>query len=263
MEVSYYPYYDIRDFGIKYADLNELMEQDGNFFKEDYFINILDALYEDGKLYYMPLNAEPLYYSIKHQFKDAADLSFGVRDTMNLRQMLDIYARIPSNEVLYLVDNPNIQPNYVTLAYDLLTLKPEERTMFDITPQNEGILRHLFKIPIMDNMTINKLKYGEINGLVNSVFSRYIGTLINSERGRFFDYPGSVYTSQIGVAAEDGKGYFTIYDRLIINEACENKALAWEFAKFCASNPPITPTYTEQSYRSYSYSINRKGFATD
>lgn len=87
-----FPFYDINDFRIEYADLNELMAQDINFDIDDYFGNILDALYEDDKLSYIPLTLDPFNISLYRKYLAIPNLPFDDDAvTIILSKILDVY----------------------------------------------------------------------------------------------------------------------------------------------------------------------------
>lgn len=247
---------------IGFVDLNKLMDSDPNFSRQDYFEGILNAMSTDGKIYIAPLSFGFTYLSLNRQFERLLDERFERYQTVDFKQMLDIYDTASGDyrgdATLYLVNYP-MDNTSAHWAYDINDM--ESADTFTSPPESVKLLNRWTSVPRLSNNTFTALVTGgKPREEAEWVFegNSYLGSNLGC---KLFDYPQTEYTKPVLRANLNGDVEFAYNQSLTINEKCPNQALAWDFVKFCMENKPVTNENGDPIF-AFDYSINKESFRT-
>lgn len=235
-------------------DLDEMMSQDENFAREDYFENILDAMRaDDGKLYSMPVELSPFFFAINKKFDGLLNTPFENYGTVTFRQMLDIYDQMAGErgrEGLYFLDLEVGADAAVFWTYNINGIKNDEYKSFKSSYENEELLRRWLATPYLTGSVPDEPDNEIVFSLNAGLYNYDITTC-------FFDYRENNFTSPTAFASPENRVLFSSASSLMINEKCKDKELAWDFIKFCQNNEPLLPDDTGQQQFMF-YSVARR-----
>ena len=181
-----------------FEDLNQYIDADPNFNRDDYYDNILRAAEVDGKLYQIP---EGFYYVMLR-------LNRNITDELNY----DIYVFLPMTEDRAYLKKEEVNfdsENYV----DFL------RKMQELYQYQSSYATHAF--------TDIKSFSGK-----SVLLNTFTNLLEGSPSGMFEETDTA--TKPILLKSTDGKiPFWRIGEDFSMSSGCKDKALAWEFIKFC------------------------------
>jgi multiple sugar transport system substrate-binding protein len=248
------------------ADLSELIENDSEFKKDEYYSKILDSLKVNSKLYMMPIDYMAYIGGVNKNF--SSDIN-----NYKVSNFLDLgYKNLKDKDEkgVYVYDDP----------YDLFNILYEENytKLVDLDAKKSNFNSNEFK-NILDN--INMLK--KENLLIDS------NDIGEENYLKYFKYDSiwtqDLLTPHFGFNDDfvdmnlikdcDDKVYFDVIHSYAINENSNNKELAWDFIKFMIneesqSSPGIFPINKKALNNSYKEQIrqmlndaNENGMALD
>lgn len=213
-----------------FENLNQYIDADPNFDRDDYYDNILRAAEVDGKLYQIP---EGFYYVMFRLNKNITDeLNYEVPDEMDINDLYALYQQAkPIADDNFTIDEQNNIYMFLQMAEDGTYLK-NEKVNFD----SENYVDFLRKLQELYQYQPAYATHGftDIRNFSgkNVLLNTFTNLLENSPNGMFEET--TTATKPILLKSTDGKiPFWRIGEDFSMSSGCKDKALAWEFIKFC------------------------------
>ena len=213
-----------------FEDLNQYIDADPNFNRDDYYDNILRAAEVDGKLYQIP---EGFYYVMLRLNRNITDeLNYEVPDEMDINDLYELYQQAkPIADDDFTIDVQNNIYVFLPMTEDRAYLKKEE-VNFD-SENYVDFLRKMQELyqyqPSYATHAFTDIKSFSGKSVLLNTFTNL---LEGSPSGMFEETDTA--TKPILLKSTDGKIPFCrIGEDFSMSSGCKDKALAWEFIKFC------------------------------
>ena len=231
------------------ADIYELMNNDPDFKKEEYYIGLFEALEYKNKLYFFPTSFEYEFIVFNKTLSEQALESFTALDRIGYPEMLDFYNSYGSNQDLYI--DTSYEPSVQMVQNEIAKfVNYEDKTCNFKSEEFINILK-LYK-------TIDSLKSSpEIAKRSNNNYfnpdlglsKEYVFKRISYFGGQYLlPYKSNNFTHPIPLTNSDGEVMVTA-ENYSIYAGSKNKDLAWRFLKFA--------TAKERSHFGYYVSPNK------
>ena len=229
-----------------FVDLYELMEEDGNFSREDYFSCIFEVAEVDGKLPAFVYDVKPAYIHLNKKLLEGAGLEY-TKDTISFTELYELYEKVRENagERILLTD----------LGYGYEGMSDYENGYFirnnlmDSEEYEEYLkMRHeLYYLPEKrPDWHDGTMKIGDDVLCCLSDLR-----LPGDHAGEMFEGTEDM-TGVILYESMHGEHYPMAAATLSISSFSENKELAWEFIKYAFSDKETSLNHTSL------FSPNRK-----
>lgn len=213
-----------------FEDLNQYIDADPNFNRDDYYDNILRAAEVDGKLYQIP---EGFYYVMLRSNRNITDeLNYEVPDEMDINDLYELYQQAkPIADDDFTIDVQNNIYVFLPMTEDRAYLKKEE-VNFD-SENYVDFLRKMQELyqyqPSYATHAFTDIKSFSGKSVLLNTFTNL---LEGSPSGMFEETDTA--TKPILLKSTDGKiPFLRIGEDFSMSSGCKDKALAWEFIKFC------------------------------
>ena len=213
-----------------FEDLNQYIDADPNFNRDDYYDNILRAAEVDGKLYQIP---EGFYYVMLRLNRNITDeLNYEVPDEMDINDLYELYQQAkPIADDDFTIDVQNNIYVFLPMTEDRAYLKKEE-VNFD----SENYVDFLRKMQELYQYQPSYVTYAftDIKSFSGkSVLLNTFTNLLEGSPSGMFEETDTA-TKPILLKSTDGKiPFWRIGEDFSMSSGCKDKALAWEFIKFC------------------------------
>ncbi len=243
------------------VDFNEYIKADPAFAKEEYFENILKASEINGKLTYFPVG-----YSFKMMTLNSAVTSrldsFIDKDEYSYAELMDYYDEAVAQGIISPEDADLIygdkgkarffdieEPDYINFEAQNANFKSQE--FIDFLEKTDEIPTARKDIGEGSPMAEGRrfydavIDYQMFGGSAEFVEFNQIEDMRNAFLSLTESYPGLAYedlvmefpnvSPQKFLVSSMGKRQMEVWDNLVIPQTAQNKALAWEFVKFCVA----------------------------
>ncbi len=221
-------------------DLNAFMQNDPNFNKDDYYMNVFEAFEVTGKLYNMPNTFSFDFLRMREDVIRAAGIDPSTVETVDYKFLLDVQSKAMASgkipDLKYIA-----QHDYTGNA---LLYKQEISTNFnsDTMTANFDSPEFIEYLNFTKEHAVSQYTYGYFPGPIydrndsfvdDSYFVQEIGMLVGYETGKFktAELPG--ITDPIPVVTSNGEVLVYPGFTMSIPTNAKNPALAWEFIKYC------------------------------
>ena len=268
------------------TDFNPLMQNDPNFNEEDYYMNVIDAMAYQGKLTTFPIAFAYSVVGVNNLFSGRLAEQFNSHETVGWRKMLDLYNNLEDKDERYLCCAADSLQIFYTGVCSFIDF--ENKTCYFNSPEFIQFLTDL------KNSTSSKMsatyKFESLDyrpgldnpGVLEEFALQYLFQPF--DMFTYLDYlmfmPESqkeFFTNFKPIATDANELLILGYPTFSINEASQNKELAWELIKFLTTPEalenmlfPSMPVNREM-FKAYApsnimYSINKyqsAGFTID
>ena len=220
------------------TDFNELMNNDPDFNRGDYYTNIFDAMTtEDGKMYVFAPSFTYHFFYFNKFITDKLSIDMLEYDSINYIQMAEIY-------------NEALAQGYITP--DCLFAETQNKTMFETLEYSEFYNEQngtaTFNTPkfidyliVTNNLNFDRTVRSGMGYSQNmpkfssdNFFCQMTLFAFDSQTRTFANgdpnYP--FVSNAVFYETQSGQRNFSPSSLLAIPENCKNKELAWEFVKF-------------------------------
>ena len=225
-------------------DLYPYMENDPEFHKEEYYMNIFEALKYDDKLWAVPMS---FFYRLVRFNKTLLEENYievPKTDSVDYRSIVDIYDKIaPQNDRL-LISHYFSHNIFEETEYNRYLDEKQDRTYFAL-PEFIDFLNEMKKVRWPSEM---ELKLAQLNSSGQDYWDRtdendlclIVTSYYNEERNAklFYEHPSNL-TVPIPMSASNGDKHFHWDKSLSILSTSKNKELAWKFIRFSIEEKPL------------------------
>jgi ABC-type glycerol-3-phosphate transport system substrate-binding protein len=272
------PLFDLADRGFV-VDLLPLMQNDPDFNENDYFMHVINAFKYKGGLYAFPLDFVYALIGINtfnldevnsRNFEEIIE-RFGQYETINYRQMLDLYMELEGRNRLYVSFGANALnyiirqlSNFINFENNTANFYNDEfiRTLNDWREVTDPLIIAGGEFPI------GNVFAGVRRAMQHELASRYLFASYATGLSYAIFFPQAeqeLFTHFIPLATYDGEIIVDTGRAFFINSASNNIELAWEFLKFLATDmyvyyfgfPSWIPTNRDKFRNTISQSIER------
>lgn len=235
------PFKDL-EMEIKLADLTEQMESDPSYFSGEYFEGVVSAVRTNGGQYFFPLSFNFEYVMLNKQFETLLDRPFEANESINYKQMMDIYDKAAVSEIakdnLYMFDGSNSFSGFGRVVdingADIAGSKSNINT-----PEKAELVKRWMNISFIPSELFNRAvkagSFSEVGATPLFGTSSFAGTDISAA---FMPHKESDYTEAVLFSDFDGSIPFMYNEAMALNEESEKKELAWDFMRFCMDTLP-------------------------
>lgn len=245
------PYASYASKGL-FADLYEIMEQDGEYTKDSFVPSVLNALEKDGKLYSMAMGFNVSTYAAKTS-------KVGTEQSITMDKANEILASMPEGAMLTSYSSTMSSTDYLGTALQFLNFVDYEKAecYFD-TPDFKAVLETAAKYPKeidYDAIWNDNPNYWQeqesackedralLYNMYLSDFSSYTST-----RDAYFREDITM-VGYPGISEENpGGAYMSLGTRIAVSSKSKFKEAGWEFIKKI-----IKESVTEEEVNNYSY----------
>lgn len=246
-----------------FEDLYDYMEADESFHKEDYFEKVFEACESNGALYQIP---QAFYFSMIRLNKNITEqLDYEIPDTMDYRDVYQLFSMAREKGFVnseFTIDRNDMSLGYLQMAEDRLYVRPDLKEVSFDSQEFVECLRMLsemsqYKPQIPQNDMSDIRDFSGTDCLMNA-FPSWID---NSPQNLFDETETG--SAPVLLTASDGKvPFYRLGAYWSIGAGAKEKALAWEFIKFCIGQRDFefsdvsSPDY-DRNFFSYAAMINR------
>ena len=218
------------------ADFYPLINNDQNFNREDYFMNVFDGMAYNNRLVEFPVCFNYNVIGVNNSFSQELVDRFKRFASVSYRELFDLYHSLPDKGGMYMSRN-----------IDAITaVNANINTFVDYANKTCNFNTEYFINFINDAKSATAQRKIEEEEL-NYLFGKYMSIANQEECAQqyLFDdafaddflvfFPLSdkeIFTHYIPETNDEGKLILVPVKRLCISEASQNKELAWEFIKF-------------------------------
>ncbi len=209
------------------VNLNDLIDLDDNFNKDDFYTNYLDSYEYKGGLYELPTNYTYSQITINKNAPENVKEKFNALDTVNILDMYELYSETDYEEICPALSVTNLYFYEIDefIDYSTKTINVDSEESIALLEKTKEIYEEGFKFFNINNSDI----YVE-DSLTADEALFYLTSGININY--VMDYETNSYESPKALSTLGGKVLVGGYNSFGINNNSENKALAWEFIKF-------------------------------
>lgn len=232
--------------GKGFADLSELMKNDGSFYQEDYYMNVINAFRQGSELKFLctSFNFDGVYsvrtnlsVTLLEDFQNSTDMSY-----FDMVQLYRNYANneMGSNEVYFSAYyNPYEFLLYTDSAIDFV----HRRANID-NPDTKNLIELSKSISLSDWVTAlpqflsyrtvtSSSREGRYEGIFSKKFNEVFHNVFVHQNTSvfFFPYKSILYSAPKHISTNEGSYLFSPNVLLSITESYPDKALAWDFLK--------------------------------
>ncbi len=233
-----------------FMDLNEFIESDETFIKEDYFMNVIEAVEIGGKLYRMPSTFNTTFYRFNTDILKAAGISEEEITSVDYKFVMDTFNKaVESGEV------PDLQ--YVDkegYAGKTLFRAAEYEACFDMDSMSANFDTENFRnyLSVMNDYnnspTPDGIFYATEEGVLlsdNTYFMEEMLMRILGDNISYLTMEKENATRAYPSMASNGDYFVATSPNLSIPTSAKNPELAWEFIKYCIYESEKVTTYTD------------------
>jgi len=217
-------------------DLNELIDSDPTFRREDYFTNVFEAVEVDGKLYGLPFGFNTSLVWLDKPMMEALDVDLSQYDGISIPQVMDLYEEAEQKGLLpagYVLEE--IYPTY---------LNGKERGVYYDGREGWADFENPEYIRFLDRLTKMikdpKEKWKTVVGHSDNQYPKnensfmFSSWYLDAAHILWYEQSSEKWTAPIPLVRSDGKREFdcSMYG---ISSDSDNAELAWEFLKYCIS----------------------------
>ena len=246
-----------------FADIYPLMRNDPDFNEDDYYMNVFEAMSSGGKLYQFPVLFFYDLIGVNNTFAPELAEQFRQYDTISYRQLITLYDSLADpggRELCRDVDAYTALYNNINTFIDLenktcdfqtpefIALISEAKAATDPEKIRRGELGYTYGWSIEAGRTFAQTLAEQAQ---KELFFRNQSGLIELYIPGLFD---EIFTHFIPLTDERGKIGMTPLDSYLINNASENKDLAWEFLKY------LTTAAYEDPWNTDGFYVNKAAF---
>ena len=220
-----------------FTDLLPLMEQDPSFNKEDYYFNVFEGMFDNGKLFYFPTYFYYSFVGVNNRVSEELTTRFQQYNQITYREVLDLYNHIEDkggrslngcmDAFRVMIDNFN---SFVDL---------EKRECYFDTPEFIALITDAKNATEPGKAEKGELGYNPIFSYVPkwqieeyALKYTFLSVLSNGYQFLLPYREQEVFTHFVPLVNEEGKVLMLPSKYFCINAASENKEIAWEFIKF-------------------------------
>ena len=241
------------------VNIYDFMDNDPDFNKSDYYTNIFKAMeYKDG-LYAMPLSFQYDMVYISKPLAESIGLDYENYKAINYIEMIDIYEKVKSGH-----PSPNefyLMPGIIKESFfDYESVGFFDMETGDVDFDSDEFLQHLrltknlrtnYNPEIMD-WDFTRVGVGNEDFLIEDfMFAKFTTTDIDL-KNMMVEFENTI--SPIPFISNKGKVPFSNFlSTYAISNNSENKELAWEFLKYCASAKELPVFETKEDEERYSF----------
>lgn len=256
------------------VNLYDFMDNDPDFDKSDYYTNIFEAMeYEDG-LYAMPLSFQYDMVYISKPLAESSGLDYENLKDISYTEMIDVYEKVknthPSPDEFYLM------PGIVKESF----FKYESVDFFDIETGNanfdsDEFLQHLKLTKRLNTVyhpetmewDFTRVGVGNEDFLIEDfMFAKFTTSNIDMAK-MMIEFENTIDPVRF-LSSKGNAPFSNLLSTYAIPYNSENRELAWEFLKYCASAKELPIFESEEDEYKYSFMflgnipINIKNFYT-
>lgn len=236
-----------RQFGRNHLleDLYPYMENDPEFYQEDYYGNIFEAMEYNDRLWAVPLSFFNYVIRFNKTMLEEHHIAAPEGKLLNYKDIINIYHKIaPNRDKLLIAENISYQ-RLEFIEYSRYFDEKQGRAYFD-SPEFIEFLNEMRKLrwPSKQELRLANLRFfgedcwdspGE-NDLCLILVSSYY----KERNAKLFNEHPSNLTVPVPLSASNGDGHFYSPDKMLgISSASKNKELAWKFIRFCIEEKPL------------------------
>ena len=242
-------------------DLYPYMANDTNFYKEDYYTNIFEAIEYKDKLYALPISFFNKNVRFNRELLEKNRIELPKADFVNYKDIVNIYHKIaPGNDKLIL-----------TRYFDRLILEESEYCRFldekkgtaDFnSPEYIDFLNETksMRWPSEEDRKKLFISMEESQAsLDENDLCLFVASFYYQERNAklFYEHPSNL-TLPIPLSSTNGDKEFMSPDKVLsISSSSKNKDLAWKFIRFCIEEKPTEVLNDRDNWLLTGYPINR------
>ncbi len=216
-------------------DFNEFIENDPEFIKDDYYMNVIKAQEINGGLYRFPIEFEFSSVRLREDILNALDIDIESIKTVDYKFLFDVYDRatqsgeFPNLKYIQAEDfecKAILYKEEMTAAYDAQNMEvsfnsPEFIEYLTATNSYTGI----------SNPFSSSMVYGDMEIMDSEDYFAQILSMSGTSYN-FFTQEVENITMPIPIANSKGEIYAQIMSSMSIPKNAENSELAWEFIKY-------------------------------
>ena len=237
-----------------FCNLYEFMEEDPAFHREDYFENIFTAMEWEGKLHVLPTLAMPSYVYMNKTVTDALNIDINRYDSITPMEILEIYGqaldegivgddfwlnyRDGGRCVLWSLE----MNNHVDTAAGKARFDSPEMLAYLQASQRIQTESTVYNALTTGSEGLKALLAAENNALM-AVFS------FRLEFYRDIIAEGEKVSKGLPLVNNKREALWTPLNILSIPQSSSNKALAWEFVKYCIAESETVEYIAQSSSR--------------
>lgn len=223
------------------VDLNEWMKQDPQFDREEYYYNIFEAMEVDGGLYAIPFafNYDVLY--VNKPMSAEMGIQLSSNEGLHYLRMLEIYEQ--AKEHMGASHSFRMMPGLVKdsfFKYEIMEYIDPEAAKASFN--SEAFIRYLNTTNDMvdagEEWDMNYVSSGNDAYMEQYMFSKFTLNAVDIHN-LAIEYPN--VQGPVPLMSSGGKYPFDLFLASYgISKHSQNKALAWEFLKFCIAEQEFT-----------------------
>lgn len=241
------------------VNIYDFMDNDPDFDKSDYYTNIFEAMEYEGGLYAMPLSFNYDMVYISKPLSESIGLDYEGYKNISYTEMLDIYENVkkihPSPEEFYLMPGVSKESFFKYESVDFFDIETGDAN-FDSEEfiQHLKLTKKLNTVYHPDTQEWDFTRVGVRNEdflIRDFMFAKFTTTDIDL-KNMMVEFENTI--SPIPFISSKGKAPFSnLLSTYAISNNSENKELAWEFLKYCASAKELPVFESEEDEYKYSF----------
>ena len=240
IDAALFPFFNFADRGFL-VDIYQLMRNDPDFNKDDYFMNVFYGMKYNGGLYAFPTEFGYDVVGVNNMFSDELVEMFRQYDTISYRQLLDLFLGLPDNGGHFLGFNMDVLNIADANFIDFIDL--ENNTANFDSDEFIGLIEDAKAATNPQKAMDGELGLRLCGGVIPKArlvehSYNYLFFLAGSHSLQVF-FPHlreEVFTHFIPLTTSNGEIMTHSNHQFLINAASENIDLAWEFLKFLTTD---------------------------
>ena len=236
----------------KLCDIYDLMYEDPRFDEGEWYMQLIGAYAQGGKLHEFPVNVMPVFFGVNGSLPDAFTENFTARSSIGFDEMIEVYWQNKASG-LFFFDGQKNKEYY--LKYSPYSFIDAETGLINITTP-EFVKYAEFFLEISSAVRGRKIHEDSTNWSVDRDKEKSGLYMFNKAKFTEWFYilpsttPAPVFAGMVPLADSDGKLILdmqTFPMRFSICAESKNQVAAWELIKFFAS-----PAFYEDENRTAS-----------